>query len=267
MQEIPNPVIVVVGDILGRSYYNHTDLNTLFIENGAPGDAPDGNCVTKCQRWLKRCNEDPSIDALAILGAVIKSIMEPKFNIYHTSEPDSEEKIRITEVLIKNGLKYCVGGKIMGNKSVAASITLDSILRKRDLPGVQKEFDRAINMINTDPGAAATAGCAIIESLLKIYIEDEVLTMPKDMDIGGLWKVVKNHIGLDPAKIQDDDLRKILSGLASIIDGIGALRTHAGSAHGQGRKMYKIEPRHARLVINASHTLTLFIIDIWDSKH
>ncbi|MDC4272793.1 abortive infection family protein, partial [Acinetobacter baumannii] len=43
-------------------------------------------------------------------------------------------------------------------------------------------------------------------------------------------------------------------------------RTHASSAHGQGRKLYNIKPRHARLAIHSAHTLALFILETWDEK-
>ncbi|MDC4794224.1 abortive infection family protein, partial [Acinetobacter baumannii] len=40
----------------------------------------------------------------------------------------------------------------------------------------------------------------------------------------------------------------------------------ASSAHGQGRKLYNIKPRHARLAIHSAHTLALFILETWDEK-
>ena len=75
-ESIPSAVCSVVGRVLGESYYNHTRLNALFLEAGAPGDPPEGNCVTKCTSWLKRCNGDPAIDALAILGEVLVDFMD-----------------------------------------------------------------------------------------------------------------------------------------------------------------------------------------------
>ena len=58
----------------------------------------------------------------------------------------------------------------------------------------------------------------------------------------------------------------MLSGILSVVDGIGALRTHASSAHGEGRKLYKLKPRHARLAIHSAHTLALFVLETWDEN-
>ena len=61
-------------------------------------------------------------------------------------------------------------------------------------------------------------------------------------------------------------MKKVLSGLNSIVDGIGSLRTHTGSAHGRGRRVYRLQARHARLAVHASHTLVGFFIETWDER-
>lgn len=58
----------------------------------------------------------------------------------------------------------------------------------------------------------------------------------------------------------------ILGGLGAVVDGIGALRTHAGSAHGRGRRAYRVEARHARLAVHAAHTLVVFGIETWAAR-
>ena len=93
--------------------------------------------------------------------------------------------------------------------------------------------------------------------------EDEHLLMPDKQTIKDLWKVVKDHLGLDPSLVIDDDKKRILSGLSSIVDGVGSLRTHAGSAHGRGRSQPIVTPSDARLAINAAHTLTVYLIELW----
>lgn len=143
---------------------------------------------------------------------------------------------------------------------------LDDTLRARDLGGVNAEFERALDSVGSDPAAAITAACAILEALCKVYIQDEGLPMPADQSIQPLWKAVQPHLGLDPRAIEDGDLKQVLSGLSSITHGLGAFRTHVGSAHGRGRASYRVSERHARLVVNASHTLAMFIIETWDAR-
>jgi hypothetical protein len=261
--KIPHAVCAVVADVIGKYYYNHTQLNTLFYDAGAPGEVPQGNCVDKCTYWLKRCNEDPNIDAFQILGKVLEHFMEVV-----AAEPiDNPQRLRIENTLTKYGLRYMQGGVILGDKFAAPTKSLQIILAKRDLPAVQIEFDRALTDVQSDPEASLTAACAIVESLCQIYIEEHNLPKPTKETIKDLWKVVASDLGFDPASIEDDDLRRVLSGLSSIIDGLGSIRTHAGSAHGRGKARYKVKPRHARLVIHAAHTISTFLIETWQSKN
>jgi hypothetical protein len=252
---IPNPVAAVVGEVLGSYYYNHRRLNTLFMEKGAPGDPPDGNCSEKCVQWLKRASSGITVDALALLGGVLEEYMEVDTSGYlSSSDAQQKGRQRVHDVLARHGLSYHNGGRILGASLGAPTRSLDSILRARDLGALEVEFQRAISTVETDPAAAITAACATLEALCKVYIEDEGLQLPGDQTVKPLWKVVQAHLGLDPARLADDDLKRILSGLISIVDGLGSLRTHVGSAHGRGRQAYRPSARHARLACLTTQT-------------
>ena len=106
----------------------------------------------------------------------------------------------------------------------------------------------------------------MMESLCKVYLADGGFETPADQSVKPLWKVLSKSLGFDPASVEDDDLKKVLSGLISIVDGLGSFRTHAGSAHGHGHKTYKPKPRHARLVAGAACVLAEFIIETWDER-
>ncbi|WP_439848732.1 abortive infection family protein [Sinorhizobium meliloti] len=70
-----------------------------------------------------------------------------------------------------------------------------------------------------------------------------------------LWRTVQAHLGLSPDATLAEDQRKVLQGLASIVDGIGAFRTHIGSAHGRGMSPPELTISEARLAVNAAHTI------------
>ena len=112
-----------------------------------------------------------------------------------------------------------------------------------------------------------SAACNILESVFKVYIEEHAhLTMPAKQDLQGVWKVVRGDLGLDASILEERDLQEIVTGVVATVNGIGALRTHASSAHGAGKRPYKLKPRHARLAIHAAHTISAFIIETWDEK-
>ncbi len=166
---IPNPVAVVVGRALGAHYYSHRQLNNLFVEKGAPGDPPLENCEDKSIEWLKRASAGATVDALSVLGGVLEEFME----VDHTRSGQSlaalrESRQKVQDVLAKFGMSYHSGGRILVANSGAATRSLESVLRARDLPALEMEFERALSTIETDPAAAVTAACATIESLCRV---------------------------------------------------------------------------------------------------
>jgi len=265
MKEFPRPLATVVGTALGSYYYSHRTIETLFYECGAAGDPPEGNCQDKITRWLLREASRDRSKAFQILGKLLEEFMDGDID-RHLSETKNEEKDSIIRMLQRYGLEYRQGGRIFGTTVSHPSRSLEDILRERNLPEVNEEFDRAISSIDSDPPTAVTAACSILESLFKVYIQDEEVPMPSKQTMMPLWSAVSRHLGLSPSSVAEEDLKKILSGLTSVVDGIGAFRTHASSAHGRGRKSYRIGSRHARFVVHAAHSLVTFIIETWDDR-
>ena len=249
--------------MLGSFIYNHRALEALFYEAGGVGEVPEGNCVTKCQAWLKRMHIEVP-EPTAVLGKVLEEFMEVNHPL-RQEEQDTGQK-RIHDVLARFGLAYRRSGRILGAATALPTESLHQVLKDRDLAGVDLEFERALANVDEDPPTAITASCSILESLFKIYIEDNCIQAPKDQSLRPLWKTASKHLRLAPSSITDDDVRKVLSGLNSVVDGIGSLRTHTGSAHGRGRRAYRLHARHARLAVHASHTLVAFLIETWDDR-
>lgn len=265
MSKIPNSVIGAVASVIADHYYSHSTLNSLFMESGAPGDVPPGNLVDKCTLWLKRCNEDPSVDALAVLGQVIQHYMDQKPSEWQSKIVEGQQRIR--ESLAKNQLTYQINGYVGLAGANLTAKTLADFLRAGDFASVEGEFDRALKQLECDPHAAITAACSIIEATCKTYIETFDLEMPSKQTVVPLWRTVQSHLRLNLDPTLRDDQRRILQGLASIVDGVGAYRTHIGSAHGRGINPPDLEVSEARLAVNASHSLVIFTMERWHSAH
>lgn len=231
------------------------------MESGAPGDVPEGNCEAKCASWLKRCNDDPTVDALSILGQVIQKFMDHELSDYFPQIEEGQKRIR--DSLSKNQLSYQVNGYVTLAGASPATRTLVDFLRAGDFASIEAEFDRAVSQLDRDPHAAITAASSIIEALCKTYIETFDLEMPSKQTVVPLWRSVQVHLGLNIDPTLEDDQKRILQGLASIVDGIGAYRTHIGSAHGRGVQPPSIQVSEARLAVNASHTFVIFIMERW----
>lgn len=259
--KIPNSVIGAVSSVIAEHYYSHSTLNSLFMESGAPGDAPLGNCETKCAAWLKRCNEDPMVDSNAVLGQVLQKFMDQEPSDWRPKVADGQKRIR--ESLAKNQLTYQLNGYVTLAGASLATKTLADYLKAGDFASIEVEFSRAVEQLDHDPHAAITAASSIIEALCKTYIETFELTMPSNQSISPLWRIVQAHLGLNLDSTLREDQKRILQGLASIVDGVGAYRTHIGSAHGRGVNPPTIKVSEARLAVNAAHALVIFVMELW----
>ncbi|EHA15746.1 hypothetical protein HAL1_08782, partial [Halomonas sp. HAL1] len=189
---IPNSVIGAVASVIASYYYSHSKLETLFMESGAPGDAPEGNCERKCSDWLKRCNNYPEVDALDVLGRIIQGYMdqEAPSSLFYDSPPRIEEgQARIKAALAQNQLSYRLNGYITQAGSTPISKTLEDYLKSGNFSSIEKEFERAVEHIQTDPYSSVTAACSIIESALKFYIERFSLAAPNKLNVMPLWAV------------------------------------------------------------------------------
>ncbi len=136
---------------------------------------------------------------------------------------------------------------------------------------VQRDLGRALASIEADPEDAITAACSTIESVCRSVLIELGEPLPAKKDVQGLFNAVKGPLGLSPDRSDLDpliagDVRTTLGGLATVIQGVGALRTHAGDAHGRERGFARVDARIGRLAIHAASTVALFLIETWQRK-
>jgi hypothetical protein len=259
LQTIPRSVATVIGDVIGGAIYSHRKIETLCYECGFTGEPPEGNCANKITSWIVREGQTRGSAVFACTGKLIESFMDGDRPI----ESDLKNRDRIRRMLAENGLHYQQGGHIYGASASAPAKSLDDYLQERDVPGIEREFHRALESVVSDPAAAITAACAILEAFCRTYILTNGLELPSDLSAKPLWKTVARHLGLATADQTSRDLQTICTGLAAVVDGIACLRTHDGSAHGREEREYDVSPRQARLAIHAAHTLVLFGLETW----
>lgn len=163
-------------------------------------------------------------------------------------------------------------GELASLPSHSAAPHLKKISAEWTLDTLEREFSRAFDNIESDPEAAVTAACSMVESICRSIIESRPdIEMPKSLEIKTLYKAIREPLGLSPTKeIKETeieaDVRTVLSALFNAVQGIGALRTHAGTAHGRERGFQRLDPRIARLAVHSASTLSLFLVETWEKK-
>jgi len=273
---IPAATIGVLSKILPERY-SHSGLNGLFLTASAPENIPDGNKENKVTTWLRAINTECA-DPLIVLGHIIEDVME--------KEPDTssgwglqdkvelarklkEDQEKIAQTLAKDGLSYSRGGHVTKG-GATPTLSLQEDVSKRGLAAVDIEIKRALRNVESDPMTAVHNAGSVLEATLKAYLGHYKVEYKEDSDkLSILWQKVVEHIGIHPKELDDKDLKKIASGLYSIVDGTMHLRNKKSAAHGKSEAQMKqntIRPRHARLAIHAAHTVSAYVLELLEER-
>jgi hypothetical protein len=272
--KIPSPVIGLLGEIFSE-YYTHAEIDRLFAYANAPEENPGGNKVQKTVDWLHHTNKQ-SPSPLEVFGSLLEGILEsPGWDPsnsngwLHGEEPESSIKLRnrqerIRKMLARSGLSYSVGGYI-GIATATPTASLGDMVLQRGLSAVDIEIKRALKQVEDDPNAAAQYAGNVLEATFKAYLNKKRILYNENEDtLNDLWRLTRDDLGINPKDLEAKDLKKIASGLGSIVDGTMYLRNKRSGAHGRTEAEHTesaIRPRHARLVIHSAHTLAAYVLE------
>ena len=211
-----------------------------------------------------------------VLKTIIERAADPRDFV---TQPEKLEQVLtyLNQFLVMDGYELRRSGntvRLTQARSGAPVVSaLESTLQTIDFDTVGRDLARALEAVGSDPESAVTSACSVIESVCRsIIVELDSAAMPAKLDIQGLYKVVSKLLNLSPGRDDlpapvADDVRTILGGLNTVIQGIGALRTHAGDAHGRERGFRRIDARIARLAVHSASTAAQFLIETWQWKY
>ena len=232
-----------------------------------------GSRVPSVRDLLAEVNKQPSGHAKII--EVVEAVADPRDFL------DDPDKLGAVVEHLNKRLQYDgyqlreIGGRynvLSVGTNVIAAAALKKAVEKLDLESVERDFDQALTQAQNNPEGAITAACSTVESVCKCLLDEMDLPYPAKQDIRGLVTEVGKHLNLSPGRKNlpaelVQDIRQILGGLSSVTGGIGALRTHAGDAHGRGKRRVAADARIARLAIHSASTVSLFFIETWQRKN
>ncbi|MGE0565869.1 MAG: abortive infection family protein [Pseudolabrys sp.] len=273
------------------------DALALVISGGGGNDAtpPIGlyRSGPKLESFMRSCGVMMSVGAGSrvptLVSAIIRAVNEGNDEALTTiieraadprdfvQEPEKLEKVlrHLNSYLQHDGYELQNHGSnsrlIKRGTSASAITSLAATVATIDFDTVQRDLDRALASAESDPEDAVTAACSVVESVCRSVLCELGLPLPVQLDVKGLYKAVREPLGLSPGK-EDvspeiaDDVRAILGGLNAAVQGIGSLRTHAGDAHGRERGFRRLDSRIARLAIHSASGIALFVIETWQKK-
>ncbi|WP_299653941.1 abortive infection family protein [uncultured Jannaschia sp.] len=222
-----------------------------------------------CLNWAARQENGDEL-----IGRAIEKVADPR---NHSREPEKTQAVldHLNLHLAPDGFEVALlGGRAVLRKRGSGAAVVGAIAEKTatlDFGTVSRDLDRATRNAEDDPEDAVTAACATLEAVCRSILVELRLDLPAKKDVSALVRAVQEPLGLSPGRMDlpdliVNDIRKVLSGLTTATEGIGALRTHGGDAHGRERGHRRIDPRIARLAIHAASTVALFLIETWERK-
>jgi|TARA_R110000744_G_scaffold302108_3_gene411114 hypothetical protein len=234
--------------------------------------AVEGSRVQSLVQCLTELNNSP--EAQQRFPRIIEASADPRDFVH---EPERHVSVLdfLNRALRFDGFEVQQHGGQMrlidAGKGIPVLAELAGLSEVIDFDTVSRDLARALASSQSDPEDAVTAACSTVESVCRSILIELELPLPAKKDVQALYNAVKQPLGLSPDRSDIDpliaaDVRQILSGLATVIAGVGALRTHGGDAHGREKGFARIDARIARLSIHSASTAALFLIETWQRK-
>lgn len=139
-------------------------------------------------------------------------------------------------------------------------------------PGyILQQIARMEAAVANDPALAIGTAKEFVETCCKTILGTRSIAFSKSADLPELVKLTVKELELTPNDIPDkakaaETIKRLLSNLATITQGIAELRNHYGTGHGKAAGAKGLSSRHAKLAVGAASTLAVFLAETHNEK-
>ncbi len=120
--------------------------------------------------------------------------------------------------------------------------------------------------VEVDPSLAVGTSKELIETCCKTILAERGKPVEGTPDVSTLTKATLKELKLVPEGVPDaargaDVIKRLLSNLGTIGNGLAELRGLYGTGHGKHGASAGLTPRHAKLAVGAAATLVVFLFE------
>jgi hypothetical protein len=162
-------------------------------------------------------------------------------------------------------------GRDVGVIGAPGLATAREVLSGTDATYVAQQITRMESSVINDPDLAIGTAKELVETCCKTILIERGITIPKGADLPQLVKLTSKELQLTPEDIPGeakaaDTIKRLLSNLATITQGIAELRNQYGTGHGKASKAKGLTSRHAKLAVGSASTLAVFLSETHQAK-
>jgi hypothetical protein len=157
-------------------------------------------------------------------------------------------------------------GTISPATAAARLADAKAIANRLDAAQIHEQIQRIEASIDSDPALAIGTAKELVESCFKTILTERDIGYGTGDDMLVLGKKVFKALKLVRDDVSEaakgaDTIKRVLSNLSTIVQGIAELRGLYGTGHGKDGKARGLQPRHARLAVGAASSLVTFVFE------
>lgn len=140
-----------------------------------------------------------------------------------------------------------------------------------DIGYVSQQITRMETAVNQDPELAIGTAKELVETCCKSILNECQVSFSKNDNLPKIVKATIQQLELTPKDIPDQakaskTIKRLLSNLATITQGVAELRNHYGTGHGKLSANKGLQARHAKLAVGSASTLAVFLAETYKVK-
>ena len=162
-------------------------------------------------------------------------------------------------------------GRYVGVHGAPVLSTAREALAGTDPGYVSQQITRIEAAVVNDPALAIGTAKELVETCCKTILTERGITYGKSADLPELVKLTVKELELTPNDIPEkakaaEIIKRLLSNLGTITQGVTELRNHYGTGHGKVAGAKGLQARHAKLAAGAATTLAVFLAETHNDR-
>ncbi len=196
-----------------------------------------------------------NIESDYVVGKLLLALIEYEASL--KAEPDAEART-LTEKCRGIATRLEAGGPSLDPLKEHAKV-LNAI-------HLAEQIRRMEASLETDPSLAIGTAKELIETCCKTILAERGKPVVGTPDVSTLTKATLKELKLVPESVPDasrgaDVIKRLLSNLGTIGNGLAELRGLYGTGHGKHGSTTGLGVRHAKLAVGAAATLVVFLFE------